>query len=226
MPVIADVDVLREVASGAVPPVMARRDRLAALREEALALVREQQLLDTRASWRIVSLDAEPGEAGGLTLDGRRIEAPWLLPATGRLTGVLCGVATIGDRLEVQVRALFAQRRAALAVALDGVGNELLFALSRRMQDRMLADARKRGLCVSGELHAGDPGLQLQAQHVVLDLAGAQDIGVSLSPTLMMHPAKSTSIVQGVGVDLPAQRWSRCDSCRSRPRCMLAQHAA
>jgi hypothetical protein len=83
-------------------------------------------------------------------------------------------VATLGDGMEQRVAALFAERRASLAVALDGVANELLWALSRRVQDRLLAAMRRHGLCVAGELRAGDPGLALKAQQVVLDLAGAQ----------------------------------------------------
>jgi len=128
--------------------------------------------------------------------------------------------------MEQRVAALFAERRASLAVALDGVANELLWALSRRVQDRLLAAMRRHGLCVAGELRAGDPGLALKAQQVVLDLAGAQRIGVSLTTTLMMNPTKSTSIVQGVGLNLPVQTWSRCDSCRSRDRCALMKDAA
>jgi hypothetical protein len=220
-----DVDVLREVERGRVPSAIARRERLVALRAEAIAMVRDDALLQARASWRIVPLEGEPGAAGRLCIDGRFIDAPWLVPDAGRLSGVACAVATIGDALEHRVGELFAQRRASLAVALDGLGNELLFALSRRVQDRMLAQAQREGLTVAGELRAGDPGLQLSAQETVLDLAGAADVGVALTRTMMMNPTKSTSIVQGVGHDLPVQRWSRCDHCASRARCALVKDA-
>lgn len=226
MPVVTDIDVLHEVCARRVPAVVARRARLVALREEALALVRERALVQAASCWRGVPLDGTPDAAGGLWLEGLRIEAPRLLPASGRLTGVVCAVATIGPALEAEVGALFAQGRRSLALALDGVGNEMLFALSRRVQDRMLAGARRRGLCIAGELRAGDPGLPLEAQPDVLALAGAERIGVGLTGTLMMNPAKSASIVQGIGHELPAQRWSRCDDCRSRPRCTLAAQAA
>jgi hypothetical protein len=226
MTVLTDVDVLRDVAAGRVPPQVARRDKLVALRAQAMALVREHNLLQTRASWRIVALEGEPGEAGWLCLDGQRLQAPWLVPTSGQLTAVACAVVTIGQALEQRVGELFAQRQASLGVALDSLGNELLFAFSRRVQDRMWAEARKQGLTVAGELRAGDPGLQLQAQHTVLKLAGAADIGVNLTSTMMMNPTKSTSIVQGVGLALPAQTWSRCDHCRSRERCNLLKNAA
>lgn len=227
MPLLRDIAVLAEVESRARPPAaVARRDRLVALRAEALALVRERALCEPQAVWRVLPLEGRPGEAGRLCVDGEILQAPWLVPASGELTGVACAVATIGPRLEQEVSGLFAQRRAALAVAVDGVGNELLFALSRKVQDRMLAGVRRQGLTMAGELRAGDPGLALAAQEAVLRLAGAGEIGVVLTRTMMMTPAKSTSIVQGVGLALPATNWSRCDSCPSRSRCAVAREAA
>ena len=225
MPVITDIDVLREVERGRVPAATTRRAKLVALRAQALAMARDERLADGRASWRIVSLECAPGQAGTLCMDGQRLDAPWLIPVTGRLTAVACAVATIGDALEQRIGALFDERRASLAEALDALGNELLFALSRHVQDRMLADARKQGLTMAGELRAGDPGLGLQAQQTVLTLAGACEIGISLTRTLMMNPTKSTSIVQGVGHELPAATWSRCEQCRSRSRCAVARGA-
>ena len=154
------------------------------------------------------------------------IEAPWLLPASGTLTALACAVCTIGPALEQRVRTLFEQRQAALATALDALGNELLFEVSRRAQDRLHADAVRRGLSLAGELRAGDPGLALDAQHAVLQLAWADTIGVTLGAGLLMHPLKSTSFVIGAGIDLPATAWSRCDSCRSRDKCALQVRSA
>jgi len=221
MPVLEDIDVLRDVERGGVPAHVLRREKLVALRAEAIAMVRDLGLAQGRASWRIAPLDSEPQD-GWLQVDGHRLNAPRLVPASGQLTSVACAAATLGAGLERQVAQLFEQRRVSLAVALDGVANEMLFALSRRLQDRILAAARRQGLTVAGELRAGDPGLDLQAQQTVLDLAGAQALGLGLTRTLMMSPAKSTSFVLGVGLQLPLQTWSRCDSCASRKRCTLA----
>jgi hypothetical protein len=226
MPLITEIDLLPELERGRVPAAIARRDKLVELRRDALAMVRADHLVLPHASWRVVALDAAPRACGTLQLAGHRLEVPWLLPASGRLTALAIAVATLGHALEQRVEQLFAARRPALALALDGVGNELLFALSRRVQDRMLAAVRRQGLTMAGELRAGDPGLQMEAQPTVLALAGAADIGVTLTRTLMMNPTKSTSIVQGVGIELPAASWSRCTSCRSRARCAVAQAAA
>ncbi len=223
MPQIVAIDVLKKAAAAAprqpLSPLRAR------LRGEALALARAEALVDARASYRIVPLTMAE-EGGRLCLDGETLEAPWLLPASGTLTAVACAVCTLGGALERRVSNLFAERRAALAVALDALANELLFVLSRQVQDRIFAETRKMGLTMAGELRAGDPGLALAAQGTVLRLADGAAIGVRVTSGGMMHPVKSTSLVQGVGLALPAANWSRCDHCPSRARCAVATQAA
>jgi hypothetical protein len=196
----------------------------ARLQREALVLVKRDCLIQAAYSYRIVPLERPAGQT--LCLEGEILEAPWLLPSTGRLTAAACGVATIGPALELRVRSLFAERRAALAVALDALGNELLFAVARRAQDKMLADATKRGLTMAGELRSGDPGLAIETQAAVLRLAHGESIGVSVSSGCLMQPLKSTSMVLGVGVALPKVNWSRCDYCPSLERCRVPQTTA
>lgn len=203
-------------------PLRASSPARAKLRAGALELLRAEQL-DAGGAWAY-ELVALGGEADGLLCDeGRGPRVPWADPPSGRLTHVACCVCTLGPALPARVHQLFAAKERALAVGLDELGNELLFALARQVEDRILVDARRRGLSMSGELRAGDPGLALTAQPLVLRLAGADAIGITLAPTLLMSPEKSTSAVLGIGVDLPPTDWSRCDECRSRERC---QHRA
>jgi hypothetical protein len=193
------------------------------LRTQALDLAGEEALIAPAYSYRIVPLEAPAAPL--LRAGGESLEAPWLLPASGELTALACGVCTLGPALEQRVSALFREHRASLAMALDELGNELLFAISRRAQDRMQAEASRRGLTLSGELRAGDPGLPLDAQPAVLRLAAAEDIGVRLNRSLLMHPLKSTSMVLGVGVGLPASTWTRCDACKFRDKCRARARA-
>ncbi|HYG89461.1 MAG TPA: hypothetical protein VD978_24760 [Azospirillum sp.] len=159
-------------------------------------------------------------------IGGEALDAARLLPESGTLTALACGVCTIGSRLERRVSALFVERKMSLALALDALGNELLRIAVRRLQDRMLADARRQGLSMAGELRPGDPGLALAAQPAVLRLAGAESIGVSVTSGLALDPLKSASMVLGVGIDLPPARWSRCDDCPTAPRCGMAREPA
>jgi hypothetical protein len=221
MRVARGFDVLRELAVS--PPRGRPSAAMDRLRQKSLNIAREEQLIDAAYSYSIVPLDAPAAET--LCAGGERLFAPWLLPESGKLTAIACGVCTLGTKLERRVSELFAGRQASLAMALDGLGNELLFAVSRRAQDRMLADAARRGLSMAGELRPGDPGLGLDAQAAVLRLARAETIGIRLSTGGLMHPLKSCSMVLGVGLGLPAVQWSRCDHCPTRDKCKVAQRA-
>lgn len=222
MPSKQGIDLLRGVAK-APPPgrPSAVRERM---REQALELVRTEQLVEAAYSYRIVPLDTPVSET--LRLAGETLHAPWLLPASGQLTALACAVCTVGTRLEARVSELFVQKRASLALALDALGNELLFAASRQVQDRVLADVRRRKLSMCGELRPGDPGLCLDAHAAVLRLAQADAIAVSLRGRHTLMPLKSASIVMGVGIALPAASWSRCDHCPSRAKCRIVERAA
>jgi hypothetical protein len=221
MRVARGFDVLREVATaplrGKSSPVRER------LRQKALAVAREPGLVDAAYSYCIVPLEAPAAE--WLHAGDERLHAPWLLPESGTLTAIACAVCTLGPAFEQRVSGLFAVRQASLAMALDELGNELVFAVSRRAQDRMLADAARRKLCMAGELRPGDPGLALDAQAAVLRLAQAENIGVSLGSGGLMHPVKSCSMVMGVGIDLPPVQWSRCDQCPTRDKCRVVERA-
>jgi hypothetical protein len=205
---------LREIAGQA--PAGALRQRF---RDEALALIEREKLAEPAMSFAITDLDAPAAET--LKAGGESFFAPKLLPSSGQLTALGCGVATIGPRLEERVGLLFRERSMSLALALDDVANDLLLAVSRRLQDRMLLIARTRGLMMAGELRPGDPGLSLNAQAGLLRLANASSIGVSLFGGHMLNPVKSVSMMLGAGVELPPARWSRCDECGSRATCKI-----
>ena len=223
MGVARGFDVLRAVtAAPRLGPPSATRDRL---RRQALDLARAEKLVDAAYSYRFVPLEETPA-APWLRAGGERLHAPRLLPESGQLTALACAVCTLGTRLEHRVTSLFAERRVSLAMALDDLGNELLFAASRRVQDRMLADASRRGLTMAGELRAGDPGLALEAQGAVLRLARGELADVRLTESLMMHPRKSASMVLGVGIDLPPALWSRCDDCPQSDTCKVVARAS
>jgi hypothetical protein len=198
------------------------------LRSEALALVQEDRLVEAAYSYRIVELDHPAGTGDELLyVGGTTLPAPKLIPESGRLTALAFAVTTVGSKIEQRISGLFGEKRPSLALALDELGNQLLFAATRYAVDRIHADVMRRSLTMAGELHAGDPGLDLDSQGTVLRLAQAEDIGVGLLGDHVMTPLKSGSMVFGVGIDLPAATWSRCDECSSRARgkCLFASGA-
>jgi hypothetical protein len=216
MPNLSAAALLRELTEPKEPHKAGRQR----FRQAAVELIAQEKLLAPAFSFQIVDLDMPAADT--LQAGGERLYAPRLLPASGKLTALACGVATIGPRLEQRVGTLFKERHPSLALALDAIGNELLFAAVRCLQDRIMVAARQRGLTMAGELRPGDPGLALDTQGAVLRLAEAETIGVRVTQGQAIHPLKSSSQVLGVGTDLPPAHWSRCDDCRMRATCKLA----
>jgi hypothetical protein len=222
MPQMVGVNLLRGLGTDSSRPKLSPAQTR--LREDAIELVRAGKLLRLAGyCYEVVAL-AQPTD-DWLRVGIETLYAPRLLPQTGQLTALACAVATLGQALSDRVADLFAQRRASLALALDSLGNELLFALARRVQDRIWSETMRKRLTMAGELRPGDPGLALDAQAAVLRLAKAQRIGVELTHGMLMRPHKSTSMVLGVGIDLPAVAWSRCDDCPSNTKCALCRAA-
>jgi hypothetical protein len=215
MPSIRGVDLKRELVKG---PLEGLSPASARLRKHAISLIQDEKLLEASYSYNIVPLD-HAADGPSLRAGGERLEASRLLPESGELTALGCGVYTLGPRFEARISELFQQRRAALAVVLDELGVELLFAMGRRIQDRMLSECYRKRLSMGAELHAGDPGLDLQAQAAVLRLAEAEVIGVELHKGQLITPLKSGSVVFAVGRNLPEVAWSCCESCPSNNKC-------
>jgi hypothetical protein len=222
MPTVRSSGLLQEIAMS--PCASGRFQQQARFRRAAIDLIEREGLLEAAYCYRIVPLDAPPSHV--LRAGGETLEAARLVPESGELTAVAVAVFTLGPALERRGSALFAERQMSLALALDRLGIELLFALSRRVEDWIITAARKARLTVAGELRAGDPGLPLEAQAAMQRLAGADRIGVSVTPGQVLHPLKSMSLMLGVGIDLPPARWSRCDDCPSAPKCTMAGRIA
>jgi hypothetical protein len=216
---VSRFDALKAVSR--TPLTMTRSPTAAKLRTQALELIREEGLGESRYAFRIVALENE--DEGTLTLEGETLFAPWLTPKTGRLTALGIGLATLGPALEQRVTQLFAEKKATLAFALDQLGNELLFATAARLEVRLRMLAKRRELSVSGELHPGDPGLALAAQGSLIRLLAPDTLDVSLHNGHLLNPLKSGSAIFGVGVGLSAATWSRCDFCASRKKCVKAE---
>ncbi len=160
MPEIRSLSLLRQVRTeSATHGAFAARERF---HREAIDLIERETLIAPAFSFRIAELDAAAADI--LHVDGETLYAPRLLPEAGELTGLACGVVTLGPALERRVTSLFAEKCYSLALALDDIGNQLLLAATRHAQDRMWAAARAQKLTMAGELRPGDPGLALQAQ--------------------------------------------------------------
>ncbi len=189
-------------------------------RDMAITLIREESLLDVAHSFNTVQLHGIDDD-GKLCVGGEILPALVQLPKQGELAALGCGVCTLGPRLDVRIRLLIAEKRAALALALDYLGNELLVALSRRLAELIEARVHSLGLSMGQELMIKDSGSDLSTHAAILRLAGAAEIGITLHRSNLLLPLKSTAVAFTVGHNLQQEPRHHCKQCTLRKGCTL-----
>lgn len=215
LPLELDVDaVLR--AQAADPQIMRARqpglvDVARRALEEGLTLL-EPRVVYTRwpvADVRHTRLTLE----GGPQLKGNLVAEH--LGGAREVVAILC---TVGGGIEERVRGVFPDDPV-LGLALDGVGGAAVEALSvsacRHFEQ--LAEAQQVG--VSVPLSPGMEGWPLEeGQPQVFDLLPADLIGVRLTESCVIRPAKSLTLVLGIGPGVAA-KGTLCDYCAVRNSC-------
>jgi hypothetical protein len=198
-------------------PARARRP----LREMAAAMIeRARPLLAPAVAYEVFDIAEVRHER--LVISPRvSLKSARLVSALGGAQQIAVAVCTIGPQLEEAVRAMFAAGQRVEATVLDGVGSAAVEELSQRACHMFEEMARERDLMTSIPFSPGDPDWPVEAQRDLLDLVGAEQIGVTLKDSYLMYPLKSLSLVVGIGEHLnadgsPCEFCSLSDVCRYR----------
>jgi len=120
-------------------------------------------------------------------------------------------VCTISPQLEKRVAEYLKEGEALRGVLLDGIGTAAIDTLILQACKFLRQEALSHGNQASSPLSPGMPGFPISEQRKLLELASAEQIGVSLTSTGMMIPNKSTSAVIGIGPDMPT--WTPTEVC-------------
>jgi hypothetical protein len=133
---------------------------------------------------------------------------------------ILC---TIGSDLEDRISQVM-KSDPAYALALDGLGSAGVEALANAGCRKFELEATAYELEVSIPLSPGMEGWPVeQGQSQIFDLLPTEEIGVQLTPSWVMVPRKSLSMVMGIGEDM-TQSGSPCDYCSMRETCRYQDH--
>ena len=147
--------------------------------------------------------------------------AQHLLPAK-KVFVILC---TIGASLEQYAAEVMAADMV-LGLALEGVGSAAVEVLANQACNFFEAQAALGGLNTTIPLSPGMVGWPVeQGQPQIFKLLDGAAIGVALTPSFMMIPRKSLTMVVGAGQDLAIQG-STCDYCSLRATCLYRDHYA
>jgi hypothetical protein len=189
-------------------------------REEwAAALAEAKELVRPAAIWDFLPVREILHEQvvlnGGLRIGGGHLGA-----VVGGASELMIAVCTIGPVISERVRELQRGRQMLRGILLDSLGSWAVEVLRQQLCRRLEAEAAAAGQHLSTCMSPGDSGWSLQDQRTIFTLVDAARIGVSLSPSLVMLPLKSLSLVMGRGsVPMGHEGGSNCDFCAIRDRC-------
>ncbi len=206
---------------GADPAVVRGRSRaLVGIAEQALA--EAKALIAPAVAFRIVEVKSLRHErltvAGDAHLSGALVAEH--LAGAQRVALALC---TIGAALEDRATAVM-EEDPSLGLALDGSGSAAAEALANRACHYFETLAAEAGEKTSIPLSPGMVGWPVEVgQPELLALIDADEIGVRVFPSGMMHPRKSVSFVVGMGTQI-ASGGRTCDYCNLRETCSYKDH--
>jgi hypothetical protein len=208
-------------AQGAKPAVIRERSpRLVAIAEQALH--KGLPLLQPRVLYEALAIEAVIHERlkleGGLSLRGRLI-AQHLMPAQ-KVVAICC---TVGPELE-NLAADLLPVDTMLSLALEGVGSAAVEALANLVCARFERLHEGQGLQATIPLSPGMVGWPVEeGQPQIFSILEGREIGVTLSPSFMMTPRKSLTMLIGLGETILV-KGSTCDYCSVRETCQYKEH--
>lgn len=228
MPVLREWDLVVDAdavlrGQGADPAIIRRRSAM--LVSVAERAIREgSHLIKPEVLYRRLAVDRVVHER--ITLEGNgilqgRLLAQHLGPAS-EVSIILC---TIGDALEELASETIAHDPV-FGLALDGLGSAYVEALANAACRRFEEEAKAASLQASIPLSPGMIGWTVdEGQPQIFGLLDSEEIGVRVTPSWVMLPRKSLSMVLGVGTEM-VEAGKTCDYCTLRETCRYQDHYA
>jgi len=157
---------------------------------------------------------------GGIELRSKLL-TEHLAPAS-EVVVILC---TIGPYLEDMISQVI-KSDLVYALALDGLGSAGVEALANAACRQFELEAEEKHLEATIPLSPGMIDWSVEeGQPQIFDLLPAEEIGVQLTPSWVMIPRKSLSMVMGIGDQLTLSG-TTCDYCSMRETCRYQDHYA
>jgi len=192
---------------------------------ELLASIKNTHLLEPAIAYEIYSITEVCQDQ--LSLEGdTAVHGPLLpsvLPEAKELAVVVC---TIGPKLEKEVTDYFHKKEPVRGLLLDGIGSAAVDSLCQEACKFMMHEASSHGYQASSPFNPGMPGFPITEQWQLFQLVPTEEIRLRLTPSGMMVPQKSASMVIGIGPQMIT--WTQveiCTRCNSRKTCPYRVYA-
>lgn len=154
---------------------------------------------------------------------GEHIQSRMLIQHLAGASQLICILATIGVALEEKVSQIW-DADMVYALALDGAGSAAVEALANAACLYFETQAAEHGLQASIPFSPGMVDWPVsEGQPQIFHLLGDAGKIVQLTPSYIMLPQKSLTMVMGIGAELKSSGRT-CDYCSMRETCRYQDH--
>lgn len=155
-----------------------------------------------------------------IVADGTRIGGGPVSEVMAGATHLVAAVVTAGSGISARASELQGQGERLRAMFLDDFGSWAVDQVRQGLCRHIEAEAGARDWHASAALSPGESAWKVDEQAVIFGLIDTGPIGVTLTPSLVMTPVKSLSLIIGIGPEpLGSEGGSNCDYCTIRERC-------
>ena len=215
-----DVDAVLRGQGADAAILRARRPALVKVAEEAMQ--ESYSLLLPKVVYQEFAVEGVQHERL-LLQGGRRIDSKLLTQQLGAASRVIVILATIGEKLEGQVSKIW-DSNMVYALALDGAGSASVEALANAACQYFEELAAEEGLQASIPFSPGMVDWPVsEGQPQIFRLLGDAGSLVHLTPSYIMIPRKSLTMVMGIGAEVKSSG-KTCDFCSMRGTCRYQDH--
>jgi hypothetical protein len=196
--------------------LLANPERLSTFRQ---AIVEVERLIQPVACWDFFRIEKILHERLVLA-DGTRLGGGPVVEVMAGAAELIVAVCTIGPAVDRLIDLAQKERQLFRAMILHELGAWAV-DIVRQEWCRLLEDElHAKGLRVSAPLSPGESAWSVKEQAVIFSLLDTDQIGVSLSDSMVMRPIKSLSLIMATGPDpIGVEGASNCDFCSIKAWC-------
>jgi len=189
---------------------------LTVFREE---LVEAQGLVEPAACWDTVPVREIRHEKVVLA-NGAKIGGGPVAAVIGGAEELIIAVCTVGARISERTDFYTREKDLFRGMVLSDLASYAVDLVRQGVCELVEDEAKASGLHVSTPLSPGESEWSVGEQATLFSLIDASRIGVTLTPSMVMRPLKSLSLVMGVGPrPMGSEGGTSCDFCTIRDRC-------
>jgi hypothetical protein len=191
--------------------------KLRAVFEEELA--EAQGLIEPAACWATVPVREVRHEKVVLA-NSARIGGGPVAAVIGGADDLVVAVCTVGARISERIDDYSRDKDLFRGMMLSDLASYAVDLLRQELCELIEEEAERRGLHVSTPLSPGESEWPVSEQAILFSLLDAGRIGVILTPSMIMRPLKSLSLIMGTGSrPMGSEGQTNCDFCTIRDRC-------